>query len=64
MEFFSLEQIEALDRIAKENHATSAHLVLLAVDAFIAEAARHDGWLPLPENLTQSREVAKGQDVQ
>jgi len=64
MEFISLEQTEALERIARENNATTASLVSLAVDALIAEAARHEGWLPLPENLTQSREVPEGEDMQ
>jgi hypothetical protein len=44
----SVKQTEALERIAKENHATPADLASLAVDALIAEAARHEGWLPLP----------------
>jgi len=45
----SLEQTQALERIALENHALPADLVVLAVDALIAEAALHQGWLPLPE---------------
>lgn len=45
----SLEQTRALERIAVENHALPADLVVLAVDALIAEAALHKGWLPLPE---------------
>jgi len=45
----SIEQITALEHIAMENQATPASLVLLAVDALIAEAARHNGWLPLPK---------------
>jgi hypothetical protein len=47
----SLEQTQALERIALENHALPADLVVLAVDALIAEAALHHGWLPLPEFL-------------
>ena len=46
---FSVEQIKALERIARENHATPSTLVSLAVDALIVEADRHDGWLPLPD---------------
>ena len=45
----SLEQSQALERIAVENHALPADLVALAVDALIAEAALHQGWLPLPK---------------
>ena len=45
----SLEQTQALERIALGNHALPADLVVLAVDALIAEAALHQGWLPLPE---------------
>jgi len=45
----SLEQTQALERIAVENHAAPADLVALAVDALIAEAALHQGWLPLPK---------------
>lgn len=44
----SLEQSQALERIAVENHALPADLVALAVDALIAEADLHQGWLPLP----------------
>ncbi len=46
----SVEQTKALEHIAQANHASVAHLVALAVDALVAEAARHDGRLPLPKN--------------
>ena len=46
----SVEQTQALERIAEENHAAPDDLVALAVDALIAEAALHQGWLPLPGN--------------
>jgi len=45
----SIEQITALEHIAMENQATPASLVSLAVDALIADAARHNGWLPIPK---------------
>ena len=47
--FLSVEQIQALEHIARDNHTFPAHLVSLAVDALIVEAARNEGWLPIPE---------------
>ena len=48
-ELLSAGQIQALERIARENHTTPAHLVALAIDALIVEAARNDDWLPIPK---------------
>jgi len=50
----SSEQAQALERIARDNHARPADLVSLAVDALIAEASLHQGWLPLPNVRRES----------
>lgn len=42
------EQSARLERIAAVNGRPAAELIALAVDALIAEANRHGGWLPLP----------------
>jgi len=46
----SIEQINALEKIARENKTTPDTLVSLAVNALIAKAVRHEGWLPLPHS--------------
>ena len=48
------EQAEQLERIAVGNKVTPSDLVSLAVDALIAEANLHKGWLPIPQALTSA----------
>ncbi len=48
------KQVAQLERIAAANRRPAADLISLAVDALIAEAARHDGWLPLPSEVAPS----------
>jgi hypothetical protein len=51
------EQTARLERIAAMNGRPAAELVSLAVDALIAEAARHGGWLPLPSGASPAAET-------
>ena len=51
------EQNARLERIAAVNGCPAADLVSLAVDALIAEAARHGGWLPLPSEASATAET-------
>ncbi|XHR28847.1 MAG: hypothetical protein ACFUZC_23400 [Chthoniobacteraceae bacterium] len=39
------EQVEVLERIARENQTAPETLLLLAVTALIEEARRNEGWL-------------------
>ncbi|MDD5349812.1 MAG: hypothetical protein PHQ12_06340 [Chthoniobacteraceae bacterium] len=53
----SREQAVRLERIAAVNGCPADALVSLAVDALIAEAARHGGWLPLPSPASAAMET-------
>ncbi|GEM_PF-6674028 len=51
------EQVEALDRIARENQTDPEALLLLAVTALIEEARRNESWLTGP--ISRERNIRR-----